>query len=59
MEYKGCCGEKVHSFRDMVEVGINHFNNLFKEPPCANIAKIVHMAASFLVLCSRNKTKIL
>ena len=33
MSIKDERGEHVHSFKDMVEVGVNHFKNLFKERP--------------------------
>ena len=33
MSIKDERGEHVHSFKDMVEVGVNHFKNIFKERP--------------------------
>ena len=47
MSIKDERGEHVHSFKDMVEVEVNHFKNIFKEHPSTNIAKIVKMAELF------------
>jgi hypothetical protein len=38
---------KVHGFQDLVALTIDHFNNLFKEPLKANMAKILKQLSLF------------
>jgi hypothetical protein len=40
-------GYGVTKFRDVVEVGINHFQNSYKEPLRVNVAKVVKLFAYF------------
>ena len=43
-ELKNFDGEKVSSFRNLADLGINHFQSLFKAPGGASLAEIIQMA---------------
>jgi len=46
-ELKNEQGKSMKSFHDLAELANTHFKDIFKEPPIATLAEVMHIAQSF------------
>jgi hypothetical protein len=48
---KDSLGNEVSTFKDLAQLGKNHFQNLFKAPEGTSIAEIIYLALPFPSVC--------
>ena len=51
-EYRNEEGQAVHGFKDLIEYGVHHFSNIYKELDATNITEIVKFFSYFPILVS-------